>query len=237
MPEVQIIERGRPLGGPLSQWFQFRFVPWFSSLLVKIIAGTFRLGYVDRDPVDDLIQKGERVIFCFYHRRLFTMYLCYPFADRFGDGVRQGLCILSSDSKDGERSAATWHWFGVHAVRGTAGERGAQALVRMIQIVKAGWDLAITVDGPRGPAQKAKGGVLSVSRRTGAWLVPVSMGFSGFWKLRSWDRLVIPHPFCKARIRYGTPFRIQPGDDEEAARLGLEATLDAFEVWADGIES
>ncbi len=233
MPKVEIIERGRPLGGPLTQWIQFRLVPWLGSLLVKCLSGTFRLSYQDRERVDDLVLGGERVIFCFYHRRLFNMYLCYPYPQRRGEGLRQGLCILSSDSKDGERSAATWRWFGVHAVRGTAGERGAQALVRMIHIVKQGWDLAITVDGPRGPRQKAKGGVISVSRRTGAWLVPVSMGFSASWILRSWDAMVIPKPFSRAVVRYGKPFRVEAGADEEGARLGLEQTLDALEVWAD----
>jgi lysophospholipid acyltransferase (LPLAT)-like uncharacterized protein len=139
------------------------------------------------------------------------------------------VAILSSDSKDGERSAATWRWFGIHAVRGTASHGGAQALVRMIQAVKQGWDLGITVDGPRGPRQQAKAGVLAVSRKTGAWLVPVCVSYSRAWTLKTWDAMLVPKPFSTVTVRYGEPFRLAEREDEEAARLRLEQALNGLE--------
>jgi len=234
---VQIIERGRPLGGPLQVWLTYRLLPLLAAILLKTLAYTLRCSYEGADPVEDLVREDERFILAFYHRRLVAMPQAYPFQRNEATGERRGVAILSSDSKDGERSAATWKWFGIHAVRGTAGDRGAQALVKMIRAVREGWDLGITVDGPRGPRQQVKGGVLAVSRKTGAWVVPVCVAYQEAWHLRTWDELLIPKPFSKVTVRYGAPFKVPPREDEETHRAGLERDLDAMERWAEHLEA
>jgi lysophospholipid acyltransferase (LPLAT)-like uncharacterized protein len=230
---VQIVERGRPLGGPLQIWVNFRLVPFLAATLVKVLTHTLRVQYRAEGPVLDLVAGPERFILAFYHRRLVMMPKAYPFLRATPGGEPRGVAILSSDSKDGERSAATWRWFGIHAVRGTAGHSGAQALVKMIRVVKEGWDLGITVDGPRGPRQKVKAGVLAVSRKTGAWVVPVCVAYERAWRLGTWDQMLVPKPFSQVLVRYGTPFQVPAQGDEEAYRLELERELDAMEAWAE----
>ncbi|MFN8011720.1 MAG: lysophospholipid acyltransferase family protein [Holophagaceae bacterium] len=214
MPEapagVQIAERGRPLGSPLSVWLQFRLVPFLAAHLVKLLAYTLRVRYEGLAPVEDLVAGDRRFILAFWHRRLAMMPLAYPFRRR-----GRGVAILSSDSKDGERSAATWRWFGIHAVRGTAADDGAKALVRMIRAVKEGWDFGITPDGPKGPRQKLKPGVLALAKKTGAWIVPVCVSFDRFVELKTWDAMVIPMPFATCTVTFGEP--------AEAATLTEEA--------------
>ena len=234
-PEVQIARRGRPLGSPFSQWLNFRLVPFLAAHLVKLLAFTLRVQRVDEGPVEALVRSDQRFILAFWRRRLLMMPLAYPFRRKAGDGTARGVAILSSDSKDGERSAATWRWFGIHAVRGTAGHSGAQALVKMIQAVKQGWDLGITVDGPRGPRQQAKPGVLAVSRKTGAWIVPVCVAYETAWALRTWDALLIPRPFSRVVVRYGAPFRVAPEDREAVHLAELEGCLNGLETWAEGV--
>lgn len=233
-PEVQIARRGRPLGSPFSQWVAFRLVPFLAAHLVKLLAFTLRVQRVDEGPVEALVRSDQRFILAFWHRRLLMMPLAYPFHRAAVDGTARGVAILSSDSKDGERSAATWRWFGIHAVRGTAGHSGAQALVKMIQAVKQGWDLGITVDGPRGPRQQAKPGVLAVSRKTGAWIVPVCVAYESAWALRTWDALLVPRPFSRVVVRYGAPFAVAAGDSESAVLADLEGCLNGLETWAEG---
>lgn len=230
-PEVQIAQRGRPLGGPFSLWLHFRAIPALAAHVVKLLDATLRVRREGFEAVDALVGRDERIILAFYHRRLVLMPEAYPFHRRTASGERRGVSILSSDSRDGERSAATWRWFGIHAVRGTAGQGGAQALVKMIQIVKQGWDLGITVDGPRGPKGEVKAGVLAVSRKTGAWVVPVCVAYEAAWQLGTWDRMLVPKPFSRVVVRYGTPFQAA-GREEEAERLRLQAELDALEGWA-----
>ena len=229
-----VADRGRPLGGPLRIWLSYRLVPFLAATLVKLLMYTLRVRYEDAEPVEALAAGRERFILAFYHRRLVMMPKAYPFRRRTPAGERRGVAILSSDSKDGERSAATWRWFGIHAVRGTSGPHsGPQALVKMIRIVKDGWDLGITVDGPRGPRQQVKAGVLAVSRKTGAWVVPVCVAYGAAWKLRTWDQMLVPKPFSEVVVRYGEPFLASQGGDEEACRTRLEEGLNHMETWAE----
>lgn len=232
MPDLHIAERGRPLGGPLSRWFHFRLVPFVGAQVVKLLGTTLRVRREGFEAVESLVAGGDRFILSFFHRRLILMPEAYPFQRRTAQGERRGVSILSSDSKDGERSAATWRWFGIHAVRGTAGQGGAQALVKMIQAVKQGWDLGITVDGPRGPAGEVKPGVLAVSRKTGAWVVPVCVAYESAWALGTWDRMLVPHPFSQVVVRYGQPFQAQPGREAEEQQA-LAEVLNGMEAWAE----
>lgn len=232
-PDIQIAERGRPLGSPLSQWLNFRLVPFLVFCLHGMLKATLRVERVGFEVVQGFVDRDERFVLSFWHRRLVMMPLAYPFHRKNPEGERRGVAILSSDSKDGERSAATWRWLGIHAVRGTVGHSGAQALVRMIQIVKQGWDLGITVDGPRGPRQKAKPGVLAVSRKTGAWLVPVCVAYSRAWQLHTWDGMLVPMPFSRVRVQYGEPFRVTTQQEEESLLARLEDDLNALEAQAE----
>jgi lysophospholipid acyltransferase (LPLAT)-like uncharacterized protein len=233
--QVQIAKRGRPLGGPFEIWLNFRLVPFLAAFIMRILTYTLRTRYEAEGPVHDFRASNERFILAFYHRRLVMMPKAYPFRGSGPGGEPRGVAILSSDSKDGERSAATWRWFGIHAVRGTAGHSGAQALVKMIRAVKDGWDMGITVDGPRGPRQQVKAGVLAVSRKTGAWIVPVCVAYERAWKLRTWDEMLVPVPFSAVAVRYGTPFRVPADGDEEGYRLRLETELNEMESWAQGL--
>ncbi len=227
---VDIAERGRPLGSPLSVWLNFRVVPFLVAGLSKLWSYTLRERRIGFEAVEDLVARDERFILTFWHRRLFMMPLAYPFQRR-----ERGVAILSSDSKDGERSAATWRWFGIHAVRGTASDDGAKALVRMIQAVRQGWDFGITPDGPRGPLRELKPGTIALARKTGAWIVPVTLAYDRCFHLKTWDRMVIPLPFATCTIRYGQPYRVPPKVEDGAEGLRLQREMDELERWAEGI--
>ena len=227
---VAIADRGRPLGSPLSVWLNYRLVPFLGAGLSKLWSHTLRVHRENFEAVEALVLRDERFILAFWHRRLFMMPLAYPFHRK-----DRGVAILSSDSKDGERSAATWRWFGIHAVRGTASDDGAKALVRMIQAVKQGWDFGITPDGPRGPLMRLKPGTLALARKTGAWIVPVSLAYDRSFQLKTWDRMVIPLPFATCTIRYGTPYRLGPKAEDAVEGPRLQARMDALEAWAEEV--
>jgi len=232
MASVEIKERGRPLGSPVSTWLHFRLVPFLGAHLLKLWMGTLRVRFEGFDAVQNLVDRDERFILTFWHRRLVMMPLAYSFRRRKGNEDR-GVAILASDSRDGERSTATWAYFRIHAVRGTASDDGAKALVRMIRAVKEGWDFGITPDGPRGPRQELKPGVLALARKTGAWIVPVCVAADRAVHLRTWDQMVLPLPFSKVTVRYGAPSR--PNGDDAAAGAKLEAEMNALERWAEEV--
>lgn len=235
MAKIEIVPRGRPLGSPFSIWLNYRVLPCLAAHFIKLLTFTLRVRRENFEPVADLVRTDTRIILAFWHRRLVSMPLAYPFKRKGPMGEPMGVAALQSDSKDGERSSATFRWFGIEAVRGSAGKTGSQALVRMIQMIKQGWDLGITPDGPRGPRQEAKPGTMAVARKTGAWVVPVCVAFDRAWTLRSWDQMLVAKPFAKVVVRYGRPYQVGPGE-EETLRLALQDELNELENWAEEVQ-
>jgi lysophospholipid acyltransferase (LPLAT)-like uncharacterized protein len=91
-------------------------------------------------------------------------------------------------------------FFGLGAVRGSSSRRAVAALIGMKRALKDGQDVCITPDGPRGPRYSFHPGVVKLAESSGAAIVPIHAHFSSAWRLKSWDRLVIPKPFSRVRV-------------------------------------
>ena len=70
----------------------------------------------------------------------------------------------------------------------------------LIEVMRAGHDIGITPDGPRGPLYEVEPGVLVVTRRTGAPMVLLGAEFTRAWRLKSWDKFYVPWPFSRVRM-------------------------------------
>ncbi|MES2124438.1 MAG: hypothetical protein V4503_07085, partial [Gemmatimonadota bacterium] len=83
--------------------------------------------------------------------------------------------------------------------------------------------------------REVKPGIVRAAQRVGAQILPLHAEVDHAWRLRSWDRLVVPKPFASVRVGYGEPFRVDPGPDGlargiarcESALLALESELHA----------
>ena len=86
-------------------------------------------------------------------------------------------------------------------------------------------------DGPRGPAEVVKPGVVTLARLSGAAIVPVAVGASSEWRIGSWDGFRIPRPFARCVVRFGEPIhvpRVADREEDEAVRGEVEAALRAL---------
>jgi lysophospholipid acyltransferase (LPLAT)-like uncharacterized protein len=90
---------------------------------------------------------------------------------------------------------------------------------------RAGRDLAVTPDGPRGPRGSVAPGAARVAAATGIPIVPVGVSASRAWRARSWDRFLVPKPGARVWVTYGEPFRVEVPDDAARDRIarGMEA--------------
>ena len=103
-------------------------------------------------------------------------------------------------------------------------------------IKKRGRNAAIVADGSQGPAMKVQAGALLLASKTGAPIIPFTVGADRYIAFRSWDRTILPKPFSKIIIKWGEPLAVPPGlkaDGIEEFRLKLEERLtdDYREVW------
>jgi lysophospholipid acyltransferase (LPLAT)-like uncharacterized protein len=101
--------------------------------------------------------------------------------------------VLISRHQDGEIIARIISRFGHRAVRGSSTRGGALALRELIRLGRSGADLVVTPDGPKGPRQVAKIGVVQLAKATGLPIVPLAFSCSKKNTLRagigSWSRI------------------------------------------------
>jgi lysophospholipid acyltransferase (LPLAT)-like uncharacterized protein len=136
------------------------------------------------------------------------------------------VTIVVSEARDGQYLAACARRIGYREAPGSSTRGGVRALVSAVKALQAGGTVAFTPDGPRGPRRELKGGVLLAAQRGAAVVVPLHAGADRAWRLRSWDRFLVPKPFARVRIAYGATFEVAPGPDGLlAARTAAEASL------------
>lgn len=113
-----------------------------------------------------------------------------------------------------------------------------RALAQAVSQLKQGGDLAMTPDGPRGPAEVVQPGVIFMAKKSGAALVPTGISAKPCKRIRSWDKHLIPYFFARATICFGEPIYVPADSDEaqeEALRLTLENAIRAQEDRAESL--
>jgi lysophospholipid acyltransferase (LPLAT)-like uncharacterized protein len=196
-------------------------VPAVGSLALRLLARTLRIRR-EEAAVTALWQAGTPVIYAIWHARV----LLPPYLYR-----RRRLSVLASRSRDGEAVTRLVARFGLEAVRGSSSRGGAEALRLLARALARGREAVVVPDGPRGPRETVKAGVVTLARLSGAPIVPLAVGASAEWRLPSWDEFRIPKPFARCVVRFGEPIPVPRDLDraaEEAARKEVEAALRAL---------
>ena len=171
------------------------------------------------EDFDRRLAAGERCIYALWHCRMLPLI----YASR---GL--GVAALVSRSRDGELIAGVIERIGYVAARGSSSRGGQQGFHELVRFAQEGRSLTITPDGPRGPREIVKPGLVWLASLTGLPVLPVASASRGARILRSWDGFRVPRPFATVWISYGEPVAVPAGLDEagvEAWRQRLEAAL------------
>jgi len=168
----------------------------------------------------------QNYIGALWHNRL----LIFPFVLRRFFSNRHGAALISA-SRDGDLLADAITRFGFDVVRGSSSRLGASAILQLADVLASGGDVVITPDGPRGPAYELGPGIIYLAQKSRAAVLPVNMEYSSCWRLKSWDRFILPRPFAKICVIIGQPHRVRSTntvDDFEAERLRLQDAMMAL---------
>jgi lysophospholipid acyltransferase (LPLAT)-like uncharacterized protein len=147
-----------------------------------------------------------------------------------------GVRVMSSNSYDGEYMGRIIRKFGFVAVKGSSSRNAVRALLGLRRALQEGWSVAFTLDGPRGPRYKVKPGPVALARSSGVPLTMFHMAVDRSWVLNTWDRLIIPKPFCRVLMRFGKLIPV-PSDasdeDIERHQQELQDSLDRVREFAE----
>jgi len=202
---------------------------FLGTAFLQALGLTLRFRVSHGEHYQALRQAGQPLIFVTWHARLLPLTYLHR---------QQGVVALVSEHRDGEYIARVMRRIGFGTARGSSSRGGSRALRELVHAARAGHDLAITPDGPRGPARKLKVGALTVARLTGSPLVPVSAGGARVWRASSWDRFMVPKPFAAIQVKYGPPVKVARSaspEELEDQRVRLEAALNRLTDEVDGL--
>jgi lysophospholipid acyltransferase (LPLAT)-like uncharacterized protein len=140
---------------------------------------------------------------------------------------------MASTSADGELITRVLLFFGFGIARGSSTRSGVRALVGMVARVKEGYNPAIAVDGPKGPREKVKPGIVYVAQHAQLPLIPVGVAKSSALVFnKAWDRTIFPWPFSKVVVSFGAPINSEGTDEKEIIRT-LEEKIKAEKLIAE----
>ena len=205
-----------------------RLACWLIQLYVRIVHRTGRWREEHREIAARLVAERQPFIGAFWHGRMLMIPIVW--------NRRAPLSMLISSHRDGRLIAGAVAYFGIGWVMGSSSGGGSAALRRMMKHIRAGDYVAVTPDGPRGPAMQASPGIIAAARLAAVPIVPVTYATRRRRLLRTWDRFHLPLPFGAGVFVWGEPVTVAPDADaaaQEAARALLETRLNAITAEAD----
>ena len=173
------------------------------------------LNLTTRYKIVGLDKPYPHAIYAFWHRDIIPLLVNRRF---------EHIAVIISPSRDGDFIAAPAKGAGYIPVRGSSSRKGSEALKRMVDL-SVKHKLAITPDGPRGPAQIAKDGVFQLAYLTKLPIYCVNVHKSNAWRFNSWDKLVFPKPFSKVTITYSDPIIVESKEQFDEYKVILEEFL------------
>jgi lysophospholipid acyltransferase (LPLAT)-like uncharacterized protein len=206
---------------------RWRLAGILGKLFIDLLFSTTKTESIGFDKVGPIL-SSKKFIFAFWHSRILLISYLY----RGWNGV-----ILVSASKDGEIIARILQRQGHETIRGSTRKGGARALATQIRKIREGKRPGVVIpDGPTGPRFKAQPGVIILAKKTGLPIVPVSYSAKKIKVFDSWDRFILPYPFTRCRIVYGSPVYVPEdasGYEENNCLIRLEEELCRITSYAD----
>lgn len=190
----------------MKNYFKFNILPYILYLIVKFIYLTNKKVFHHPKLKDD-----EAFIFVAWHGDLVSCPINY-----FNNRPNGKVKTMISQSKDGEIISKVYALFGVESIRGSSSKGATKALISTIREIKAGSDIALTPDGPRGPRHTVADGVIAIAQKSAARIVVLNSKPSSYWQFNSWDKFILPKPFGKIDFYMSEPFNINDLEFEEA---------------------
>lgn len=209
---------------PLRRLYYFLGTPILRGVL-KLATATYRVQVViGEDNIKPFLDGKGVCAPVYWHQHHI---LCSSLVKRL---IKRGFkaCFLVSGSVDGEVPERIARGWGAEVIRGSANQSGALALRDMQNMMKRGFSIVTTADGPQGPKYEIKSGFLVMARVGNVPVLPISCAAEKFWQLNRWDDFMVPKPFSRVVLAIGAPYTIPAGtslNDLEPHRLNVQEAV------------
>jgi lysophospholipid acyltransferase (LPLAT)-like uncharacterized protein len=172
---------------------------WVSGslwLIGSVLGETWRYSLEGTTFINPFVDRNKAVIYCFWHSHILP--LAYIFRN-------VGVTAIVSASKDGDRATAVAQRWKHDTIRGSSSKNQVSVIRQCDRALRDNRGIVIIPDGPHGPRETVKPGAAMIALMTNAPVYPVFALPQKTWRLKSWDRFMIPKPFTRITVRFGEP--------------------------------
>jgi lysophospholipid acyltransferase (LPLAT)-like uncharacterized protein len=200
-----------------------RLAAALGPFLFKGLAATWRTTRFQSEHLDAKGTKGQRALVAVWHESIPTGTVLHR---------NRGYVALVSMHRDGQMISTIMNRLGFITVRGSSSKGGSQALREMLAAGREPIPLVITPDGPRGPAHSVAPGTLFLAAMLGRPVIAYGFACNRMWRAKSWDRMVLPKPFCKIAVGFSEPLFVprEAVRDEALMAEYQKKLFDQFEL-------
>ena len=185
-----------------------RVLPWIVYGIMRLLWYTTSKKFHQITPID----KGQHICVTWHGELLMT-----PQAYRKIHPSQKASAIISQHF-DGQIIARTLEFLGIRPLRGSSKKGAKKVLLEAFRAVKAGEEVLITPDGPRGPRHTMSDGAIGLAQKSKLPIFVMNYRCSSYWQLGSWDQFVIPKPFSRIDF-YMQSLSLEGMGVEEAKRF------------------
>ncbi len=212
-----------------SEWVH-HLLARLGALYIRLVLWTGRMHTHIPEESAPYFRGEMPAIFVLWHSRIMLIQSHVP---------PRAMCALVSKHADGRMIGRVLEHFGIESIYGSTSKGGVEALRALISAYKNGCNLAITPDGPRGPARIASQGVAQLAMMTNAPVICVGYAASRCRTLNSWDSFVVGLPFASLHFVASRPIFYLPDasidkqQNRERLRCSIESCLNDITDEAD----
>ena len=205
-----------------------KFIGSLFFIITKLIYISISWKSINNSQKITLFKDENSYIFCCWHNKLFLGPHLLP--------RNKVINALQSSHSDGMITSVAFKYLGMKVILGSSFKGGLKAFRKMVKCIKTGESIAITPDGPRGPKEKVKDGVIKLAQITNAPIIPLVWSTKKYKKIKSWDEFIIPFPFTKGLYIFGEPMYINKKLNKkefELTKLKIEKEMKRLTLLAD----
>lgn len=176
---------------------KYRFYGNVLYYILKFLFSTLKIKLINKGNID----INQAYIYCFWHNKLASPTM-------FFRNLKKKVA-LASPTKDGELISVPLEKLGYTLVRGSSDKKSVSSTLSLLKYLKKGYSMGTPLDGPKGPRQKAKKGLLYLAQKSGVSLIPLGVAYKKKWIFeKTWDKFEMPKPFSNICIFLGEEIKI-----------------------------
>ena len=178
---------------------------FFLKVLLFFILKTCKWKTNNLKALNREISLNRSIMLSCWHENL-VFFACF-----FKSWSKKNFWVISSTHRDSEVLASVLKSWEYRLIKGSSPRGWMPVLKKLLEIFSMPNNIvAITNDGPRGPAKQTKPGAFRAALRKNITIIGMTGKASSFWTLNTWDQLKIPKPFSTITLSFGNKYA---GDD------------------------